>query len=48
MKKLLGILGLLTVVCLATSLMSDQFLTQYNIENLLRRTGLFGILSIGV
>ena len=48
MKKLLGILGLLLVVCVATALMSDQFLTKYNIENLLRRTGLFGILSVGV
>jgi ribose transport system permease protein len=48
MKKLLGIFGLLLVVCVATALMSDQFLTKYNIENLLRRTGLFGILSVGV
>ena len=48
MKKLLGIFCLLTVVCVATALMSDQFVTKYNIENLLRRTGLFGILSVGV
>ncbi len=48
MKKLLGIFCLLLVVCVATALMSDQFATKYNVENLLRRTGLFGILSVGV
>jgi ribose transport system permease protein len=48
MKKLFGIFGLLLVVCIATALMSDRFLTPFNIENLLRRTALFGILSIGV
>ena len=48
MKKLFGILGLLMVVCVATHLMSPQFLTAYNIENLCRRTALFGVLSIGV
>ncbi|MBI1841752.1 MAG: ABC transporter permease [Verrucomicrobia bacterium] len=48
MKKVIGIFCLLLVVCVATAMMSDQFLTKYNIENLLRRTGLFGILSVGV
>lgn len=48
MKKLFGIAGLLLVVCVATTLMSDKFLTAYNIENLFRRTALFGVLSIGV
>lgn len=48
MKKLMGIFGLLVVVCVATHLMSPQFLTAYNIENLFRRTALFGVLSIGV
>ncbi len=47
MKKILGILGLLIFICVITALMSDRFLTQYNIENLLRRSALFGILSIG-
>ncbi|TWU55704.1 ABC transporter permease [Rubripirellula reticaptiva] len=47
MKKILGILGLLVFICVMTALMSDRFLTQYNIENLLRRSALFGILSIG-
>ena len=47
MKKILGILGLLIFICVVTALMSDRFLTQYNIENLIRRTALFGIISIG-
>lgn len=47
MSKILGIAGLLLFVCLMTALFSEHFLTAYNIENLLRRTALFGILSIG-
>ncbi|MEY2599618.1 MAG: Ribose transport system permease protein RbsC [Verrucomicrobiota bacterium] len=48
MKKILGILGLLVVVCVLTALASDSFLSAYNLENLIRRSALFGILSIGV
>lgn len=47
MKKVLGILGLLVAICLLTWLMSDRFFTAYNIQNLIRRTALFGIISIG-
>lgn len=47
MKKILGIFGLLVFICVATHLMSDRFLTEFNIENLIRRSALFGILSIG-
>ena len=47
MKKILGILGLLIFICVMTALMSDRFLTEFNIENLIRRSALFGILSIG-
>ena len=47
MKKIVGILGLFVVVCLLTAIASDSFLTGYNIENVVRRTALFGILSIG-
>ena len=47
MKKILGILGLLAAICVGTALLSDRFLTAYNIENLIRRTSLFGIISIG-
>ncbi len=47
MKKILGIFGLLVFICVATALMSDRFLTEFNIENLIRRSALFGILSIG-
>ena len=48
MKKTFGIFGLLLVVFLATAYMADSFLTPYNLENLIRRTSLFGIISIGV
>lgn len=48
MKKILGISILLVAVCVVTSLASDSFLSGYNLENLVRRTALFGILSIGV
>lgn len=47
MKKIFGIFGLLVFICVMTALMSDRFLTEYNIENLFRRSALFGILSIG-
>lgn len=47
MKKILGIFGLLLFICVATALMSDRFLTEFNIENLIRRSALFGILSVG-
>ncbi len=48
MKKILGILGLLVAVCLFASWASDSFRSGYNVENLFRRTALFGIISIGV
>lgn len=55
--KILGILGLLVVLCifmtLATStpwynVSSSNFLKTQNLENLLNRTALYGILGIGV
>jgi ribose transport system permease protein len=48
MKKILGITALLVIVCIVTALASDSFLSGYNLENLIRRTALFGIISIGV
>ena len=54
-KKILGISGLLLAVMLFSIWQGQQpdggdniFLSSYNLENLLRRTALFGILSIGV
>jgi ribose transport system permease protein len=44
----IGITLLLIVLCIVTALLSDSFLSPYNLENLARRTALFGILSIGV
>ena len=48
MKKTLGILGLLVAICTLTALLNPQFLSPYNLENLVERTGLYGILGIGV
>lgn len=49
MKKTLGILGLLLMVALITALADPEaFLSSNNIQNLMRRTALFGIISIGV
>ncbi len=47
MKKVLGILGLLIAIAVVTAIWSDRFLTPENLENVVRRVGLFGILSIG-
>jgi ribose transport system permease protein len=47
MKKILGILGLLIAIGVFTALSSDRFLLADNIENVIHRTSLFGILAIG-
>ena len=48
-KKVLGIFGLLLVICLFTASQSaDAFLQSGNIQNTMRWTALFGIISIGV
>src|SRR5882672_2476606 len=48
MKKLLGIFGLLVVVFTVTALINHQFVSAYNLQNLISWTSLFGIISIGV
>ena len=45
--KILGIFGLLVAVCLLTGLLSSSFYGGYNLENLIRRTSLYGIISLG-
>ena len=47
MKKLLGIFGLLVVVFVATAVANPQFVSAYNLQNLITWTSLFGIISIG-
>ena len=48
-KKVFGILGLLVVICLFTAWQApDSFLKPTNIQNTIRWTALFGIISIGV
>ena len=48
MKKLLGIFGLLVAVCLFAAWANESFRSGYNVENLIRRTALFGVIGIGV
>lgn len=45
--KIWGIFGLLVFVCLMTAIASDSFLGVSNLESLVHRTALDGILSIG-
>ena len=47
MQKILGISGVLLAVFVFTALLEPNFLTAYNLQNTLRWTGLFGIISIG-
>ena len=46
--KILGILALLVAVSALTAIFNGRFLLEENIEALIRRTALFGILGIGV
>ena len=46
--KILGILGLLIAIAVVTAAINGTFLLENNVENLVRRTALFGILGIGV
>lgn len=47
MKKNLGLLLFLIAACVFTYCMNERFLAPVNIENLLRRTALFSLISIG-
>jgi ribose transport system permease protein len=48
MKKELGILILLIVICVIVAIINPQFVSSSNIQNTLRLIGLYGIFSIGV
>jgi ribose transport system permease protein len=48
MKKVLGISGLLIFVCVFTAILNPQFINSYNLQNTIRWTALFGLISIGV
>ena len=48
MKKILGIFGLLLFVLVVAVILNPRFLRAYNIENLIHRSSLYAILSIGV
>ena len=48
MNRSWGILALFAVVFLVTAVGSSNFLQAYNLENILKRASLYGILSLGV
>lgn len=48
MKKTLGIFALLVVICVFTTIINPSFISAYNIQNTIRWTGLYGVISIGV
>ena len=48
MKKELGILVLLIVLCIIVSILNPNFLAAINLQNLARQIGAFGIFSIGL
>ncbi|MBM4111145.1 MAG: ABC transporter permease [Phycisphaerae bacterium] len=48
MRKHWGLLGLFLLVCMVTALCGTNFLTAYNLMNLVQRTALFSILALGV
>jgi len=47
-RKELGILALLIAICAATAIKEPSFLSSYNMQNLARLVGLYGIFSIGM
>jgi len=47
-KKIFGILGLLVTVFALTWILEPRFASAYNLQNIIRWTSLFGIISIGV
>ncbi len=47
MKRIAGISVLLVAIIVITSLIDTTFLNPYNIKNIFRWTGLFGIISLG-
>lgn len=48
MKRIAGISILLVAIVAITTIVDVRFLSPYNVRNVLRWTGLFGILSLGV
>lgn len=48
MNKVLGIFGLLLAISLVTAAVNPQFLSAYNLQNVIRWSALFGVLAVGV
>ncbi|MBN9535645.1 MAG: ABC transporter permease [Reyranella sp.] len=48
LKKELGLLVLILVICAITTVLNPQFISQVNLMNLANQIGLFGLLAIGL
>src|SRR6185436_77704 len=48
MKKVLGVLAMLVVVCALTGIQNPDFFRSYNLYNTLRWSALFAVLAVGV
>ena len=48
MKKEIGILSLLLVLCVVTAVLNPAFITPFNLTNNANLVGLYGVFSIGI
>ena len=47
-KNTLGIFGLLVAIFAVTALLNDKFISAYNMQNLIKWSSLYAVMSIGV
>ena len=47
-KNTLGIFGLLVAIFAITALLNDKFISAYNMQNLIKWSSLYAVMSIGV
>ena len=47
-KNVLGIFGLFVAIFFVTAILNPDFMSGYNMQNLIKWTSLFAIMSIGV
>mgnify|MGYP003313701527 CR=1 FL=1 len=46
-KNTLGIFGLLVAIFAITALLNDKFISAYNMQNLIKWSSLYAVMSIG-
>jgi len=47
-KNTLGIFGLLIAIFVVTAVLNDKFISAYNMQNLIKWSSLYAVMSIGV